>query len=174
VESDHEILRQLLVRWVRETGRKAVICPEMTYQIPLGREQLLERLPQDVRASVIWRDRFWICNEAASTYERAAAVVSIENHSPILANGRGTPAFHLRQPTDSIKGHMWHDVGLSRFVFEIEEARLDVLWSMVQKSAERDPEVVMLCEKARKSSTHLLHGMVREALRAARSGARKS
>jgi hypothetical protein len=169
VETDHEILRQLLARWVRETGRKAIIVPEMTYQIPLGKEQLLERLPADVRPMVVWRDRFWLCDEAAATYARAAAVVSIENHSPILANGQATPAFYLRQPTDSIKGQMWHDVGLSKFTFEIDDAQIEPLWAMVQKAAERDAETIQLCENARDFSAGILRAMVEETLKAAGS-----
>ncbi|MEX0882780.1 MAG: hypothetical protein WDZ72_04835, partial [Cyclobacteriaceae bacterium] len=44
-----------------------------------------------------------------------------ECHSPILAAVKGTPAFYLRQPEDTIKGQMWYDIGLSDWVFEIEQ-----------------------------------------------------
>jgi len=43
-------------------------------------------------------------------------------HSPILAITGGTPAVHLRQPTDTRKGQMWRDVGLERWLFEIDKA----------------------------------------------------
>jgi polysaccharide pyruvyl transferase WcaK-like protein len=41
-------------------------------------------------------------------------------HSPIIAFHEGTPAIYLRQPTDSRKGQMWRDVGLSDWLFEID------------------------------------------------------
>jgi hypothetical protein len=47
-------------------------------------------------------------------------VVSFEMHSPILAVAAGTPAVHLRQPTDTRKGQMWRDVGLGQWLFEID------------------------------------------------------
>jgi polysaccharide pyruvyl transferase WcaK-like protein len=67
-------------------------------------------------------DRYWLTAEAASVYAKAAAVVSFEMHSPILAVAAGTPAVHLRQPTDTRKGQMWRDVGLARWLFEIDDS----------------------------------------------------
>jgi polysaccharide pyruvyl transferase WcaK-like protein len=63
-----------------------------------------------------------LTDEAASTYAQATAVVSLEMHSPIIAIANGTPAIHVRQPTDTRKGQMWHDVGLSDWLFEVDEA----------------------------------------------------
>jgi hypothetical protein len=42
-------------------------------------------------------------------------------HSPIIALANGTPAIHVRQPTDTRKGQMWRDVGLSEWLFEIDD-----------------------------------------------------
>lgn len=120
-EADHAKLREAICRWVRETGLKVLLCPEMTYQVELGRREVLERLPEDVRAQVVWRDRYWLPDEAASVYARARALVSFELHSPIMAVAAGTPAVYLRQPTDTCKGQMWRDVGLQPWIFEIEE-----------------------------------------------------
>jgi len=66
-------------------------------------------------------NRYWLCDEAASLYANATAVISMECHSPIIACYNNTPAFYLRQPQDTIKGQMWYDVGLKDWVFEIEE-----------------------------------------------------
>jgi hypothetical protein len=60
-------------------------------------------------------------DEASSVYKRAAAVLSCECHSPILAAAQGTPCIYVHQPQDGIKGHMWEDVGLKHWYFEIEE-----------------------------------------------------
>jgi polysaccharide pyruvyl transferase WcaK-like protein len=119
-EPDHAKLRAAIVAWVRQTGSKALLCPEMTYQVKLLRPLLFDPVPDDVKARVVVRPSYWLTDEAASTYARAAAVVSLEMHSPIIAVANGTPAIHLREPTDTRKGQMWRDVGLGDWLFEIE------------------------------------------------------
>ncbi|RPH47464.1 MAG: polysaccharide pyruvyl transferase family protein, partial [Planctomycetota bacterium] len=125
VEADHAKLRTAIVAWVRETGNRALLCPEMTYQVELLRPLLFDPLPADVKAKAVVRSSYWLTDEAASTYRRAAAVVSLEMHSPIIAIANGRPAIHLRQPTDTRKGQMWRDVGLQDWLFEIDAAAGD-------------------------------------------------
>jgi polysaccharide pyruvyl transferase WcaK-like protein len=124
-EADHAKLRTAIVAWVKKTGMKALLCPEMTYQVELLKPLLFDPLPDDVRPNVVVRPGYWLTDEAASTYRRAAAVVSLEMHSPILAIAGGRPAIHLRQPTDTRKGQMWRDVGLQEWLFEIDDATGD-------------------------------------------------
>ena len=38
-----------------------------------------------------------------------------------MAIAAGTPSFYLRQPTDTIKGQMYYDLGLNDWVFEIDD-----------------------------------------------------
>ncbi|AGA28658.1 polysaccharide pyruvyl transferase family protein [Singulisphaera acidiphila] len=121
-EPDHAKLREAITGWVRGTGNKALLCPEMTYQVELLRPLLFDRLPEDVKPHVVVRPGYWLTDEAASTYARAAAIVSCEMHSPIIAIANGTPAIHVRQPTDTRKGQMWRDVGLGDWLFEVETA----------------------------------------------------
>ena len=119
-EEDHAKLREVMITWVRETGQKVLVCPEMTYQVPLMDELLIDPLPDDVKPHVVKRG-YWMPDEAASVYARARAVVSFECHSPIMAIAAGTPSFYLRQPTDTIKGQMYYDLGLDDWVFEIDD-----------------------------------------------------
>lgn len=114
--SDHAMLRDLIVHWVRQTGQKVLACPEMTYAIPLAKEQLVDPLPEDVKKNVVWRDMFWRCDEAASVYARSTAVVSMDCHSPIIALVNGTPTIHLRLPSDTTKSQMFADIGLKEWV----------------------------------------------------------
>lgn len=137
-DADHHRLRELIIRWVRTTGSKVLVCPEMTYQVRLARELLVEPLPDDVKRSVIWRDSFWMSDEAASVYARAAAVVSFECHSPIIALTVGTPALHVRQPTDTCKAQMFRDVGAGEWLLEMDEAAPEALWSRLD-AVQRDP-----------------------------------
>ena len=133
VEADHTVLRDLIIRYVRQTGHRVLTCPEMTYQIGVAKTQLIDRLPEDVRSHVVWRDTYWLPDEAASIYARAQAVVSLDCHSPIIAVANGTPAFYVRQPTDTCKGQMYHDVGMDDWIFEIEQTSGAELWVRLEK-----------------------------------------
>ena len=119
-ESDHAKLREAMIAWVRNTGNKVLVCPEMTYQIEIMDELLIDPLPPDVRPNVVKRG-YWLPDEAASVYEKAFAVLSFECHSPIIAAANTTPFFYLRQPEDTIKGQMYYDLGFDQWVFEIEK-----------------------------------------------------
>jgi polysaccharide pyruvyl transferase WcaK-like protein len=119
-EIDHAKLREAIITWVRKTGNKVLVCPEMTYQVDIMDELLIDPLPEDVKPFVQKRG-YWFPDEAASVYAKAFAVLSFECHSPIIALRNGTPAFYLRQPEDTIKGQMYYDLGLKDWVFEIEQ-----------------------------------------------------
>lgn len=119
-EGDHAKLREAIIRWVRETGHNALLCAEMTYELDLLDPLLYRPLPEDVRRKVFKQPAYWLTDTAASLYRRAAAVISFECHSPIIAAANDTPCVYVRQPEDGIKGQMWRDIGLPRWVLEIE------------------------------------------------------
>jgi polysaccharide pyruvyl transferase WcaK-like protein len=119
-ERDHAKLREGIAAWVRTTGMKVFVVPEMTYAVTRLRPLLFDGLPAEVKPRVAVLDRYWLTDEAAAVYARAAAVASFEQHSPIMAIANGTPAVLLRQPTDTRKGQMWRDVGLDDWIFEID------------------------------------------------------
>lgn len=120
-EADHAKLRHVIAEWVRRTGMKALVCPEMTYQLDIIHPLVIDPLPDDVKPNVAARDAFWLPDEAGSVYKRARAVISMECHSPLIAYAHGTSAFYVRQPEDTIKGQMYYDFGLDDWVFEIGE-----------------------------------------------------
>lgn len=119
-EVDHEKLRDVIIRWVRETGMKVLVCPEVTYQVELGKEILMDRLPQDVKSKVVWRSTYWLPDLAQGVYAKSRALVCFEPHSPIMAINRGIPAMYVRQPSDTRKGQMFKDIGLGEWLFEID------------------------------------------------------
>jgi hypothetical protein len=137
-ESDNARLRDLIVHYVRNTGGRVLACPEMTYQIELAKQTLFDPLPADVKPNVVWRDTYWLPDEAASIYAKALAVVSMECHSPLIAYHQGTPAIHVRQPTDTCKGQMYADIGAGEWLFEVEETDGQQLWSRLAV-IHRDP-----------------------------------
>ncbi|WP_397382945.1 polysaccharide pyruvyl transferase family protein [Prosthecobacter sp.] len=129
---DHAPLSDLITLWVRETGLKVILCPEMTYEIVVAKEHLLDPLPADVKPNVVWRDTFWLADEACSVYARATAIVSAECHSPIMALSQGTPALYVRNPVDTVKGQMFRDLGLGDWVFESGETSGQQLWEKLK------------------------------------------
>jgi polysaccharide pyruvyl transferase WcaK-like protein len=120
-EADHAKLREVIIQWIRTTGHKVLLCPEMTYEVSIIKPLLYTPLPEDVKAKVVPMDRYWLTDEAASVYRQARAVVSMECHSPIMACVNGRPAFYVRQPHDTWKGQMYRDLGLKEWIFEVEE-----------------------------------------------------
>jgi polysaccharide pyruvyl transferase WcaK-like protein len=137
-ERDHAKLRDLIIAYVRATGNKVMVCAEMTYQVEMGREVLVNPLPAEVKRNVVWRDTYWLPDEAASIYAQAQCVVSVECHSPLIALHQGTPTFYVRQPTDTCKGQMYRDLGANDWFFEVDETNGAQLWSRLEGIV-RDP-----------------------------------
>lgn len=132
-EKDHAKLRDMMTAYIKATGNKVLVCAEMTYQVEMGKKVLVDPLPEAIRKNVIWRDTYWLPDEAASIYARAQCVVSVECHSPLIALHQGTPAFYVRQPTDTCKGQMYRDFGAGDWLFEIDETDGAKLWSSLEK-----------------------------------------
>jgi polysaccharide pyruvyl transferase WcaK-like protein len=115
-------VRDAVIEIVRNTRMRVLLCPEDTTQIGITRKWIYDRLPDDVLPRVVWRDRFWMPDEAASVYAQSAAVVSTEQHSPILAVAAGVPAVLGRWATQSTKGFMWRDLGMDDWLFDFDRA----------------------------------------------------
>lgn len=120
-EEDHAKLREAITAFVRRTGGKVLLCPEMTYELDILDPLLYSPLPADVKPHVVRRKTFWLPDEAASVYRHATLVLSCECHSPIIAAAQGTPCIYVHQPEDGIKGQMWKDIGLGDWYFDIEQ-----------------------------------------------------
>jgi len=121
-EHDHKPLRDSITAVVRQTGLKVLLCPEDMTQMAVGRENLLEKLPADVRDNVVWREKFWLTDQALSVYVRSAGLFGSEMHSPIMAVGNGIPAIVCRFAEQTSKGYMWKDIGLGEWLFDLDVA----------------------------------------------------
>lgn len=121
-EQDLSPYREAITAVVRQTSMKILICPEDVTQIRLGKTFLFDRLPDDVRRRVVWRDRFWLPDEALSIYTQSAGLFGLEQHSPIMCIGNGIPAFVGRFAEQTSKGFMWKDIGLSEWLFDSDSA----------------------------------------------------
>ena len=120
-EHDHAPLRAAIIAITRETSMKILVCPEDSTQMETGKELLIDPLPDDVKAKVVWREKFWLTDEAISTYVRSAGLVSLEMHSPIMALGNGVPALVCRFAEQTTKGFMWKNIGLDDWLFDLDQ-----------------------------------------------------
>jgi hypothetical protein len=120
-EHDHAPLREAIVAVVRETGLAVLVCPEDRTQMAIGRERIVERLPDDVRRRVVWRENYWLPDEALSTYLQSAGLFGNEMHSPIMCVGNGVPAIVCRFAEQTSKGIMWRDIGLGDWLFDLDD-----------------------------------------------------
>jgi polysaccharide pyruvyl transferase WcaK-like protein len=159
-ETDHAKMREAITAWVRSTGRQVLLAPEMTYQVPLLRPLLYDKLPDDVKPHVVVLDRYWLTAEAAGVYAQAAAILSFEQHSPIIAIAAGVPAVLLRQPTDTRKGRMWYDIGLNDWVFEIDRSTGTEIAERVMQIGRNLPAARATAEKARNFAHQRMAAMI--------------
>lgn len=159
-EKDHAKVREGITAWVRETGMRVLLAPEMTYAVPLLRPLLFDRLPDDVKPRVSCLDRYWLTAEACAVYAKAAAVVSLEQHSPIMAVSAGVPAVLVRQPTDTRKGRMWYDLGMSDWVFEVDQTTGAQIAERLVAIGRDLPAARALAEKARALANERMAAMI--------------
>ncbi|RYD29417.1 MAG: polysaccharide pyruvyl transferase family protein, partial [Verrucomicrobiaceae bacterium] len=138
-EHDHAPLRDAIIQVVRNTDMKILVCPEDSTHMEVGKEMLVDPLPDDVKAKVVWRKDFWLTDEAVSTYVRSAGLFGNDMHSPIMCIGNGVPAIYCRLLEKTTKGIMWKDIGLSEWFFDFDnEADLPRLAPAVLAMA-KDP-----------------------------------
>lgn len=149
-EHDHAPLRAAIAAVVRETSLKVLLCPEDMSQMAVGREWVLDKLPADVARRVVWRERFWLTDEALSTYVRSAGLFGLEMHSPIMCVGNGTPAIVARFEEQTSKGMMWRDIGLGDWLFDFDrDADIARFPAAVVKMLTRQQESRQLVTQAR-------------------------
>jgi polysaccharide pyruvyl transferase WcaK-like protein len=120
-EHDHAPLREAIVAVVRNTSMKVLICNEDETETAIGKVWVLDQLPADVRARVVWLDRPWLLPEAVGVYKRSAGLFSNEMHSPIMCIAHGVPAIVNRWVEQSSKGRMWEDIGLPEWLFNFDD-----------------------------------------------------
>lgn len=169
-EIDHAKLRAAIIKWVRTSGQKVVVCPEMTYQTDIIQPLVIAPLPPDVKKRVVPHDQYWLPDEAGSLYRDASAVLSMECHSPIIACAHGTPGLYVRQPTDTIKGQMWYDIGLKDWTFEIDAVdqqqiseRVIDLYRHYPQSLEKLKSVMQLIQQRQKRTMQIVKSAVLKA-----------
>lgn len=166
-ESDHAKLRAVVVAWVRTTGGKVLVCPEMTYQVDIIKPLVVDPLPAEVKKQVVPLERYWLTDEAAAVYRQARMVVSMECHSPIMAIANGRPAFYLRQPTDTWKGQMYPDLGLGEWRLDVDSLSAEEMTTRILRVENDYEHALNVVRKANAAAAERFAAtmpMVRQAL----------
>ncbi|MCF0069742.1 polysaccharide pyruvyl transferase family protein [Dyadobacter sp. CY261] len=166
-EHDHIPLREAIIAVTRQTQMKVLICHEDETEMGIGKEWLLDKLPDDVKKKVVWLDHLWTLDEAVSVYKRSAGLFGNEMHSPIMCIGNGIPAIVVRWVEQSSKGVMWEDIGLKEWLFNFDcEADVQRLVPTVLAMAKDPGAAKAKAGKAQAFTHHRLRQTMAEVLKA--------
>lgn len=114
------VYRELVTEWVKKTGYKVLIAPEVKKEMEHNKRLIHDPLPIEIRRNVVNLDTFWNADEAASVFARAHTIVCHEPHSPIIALANGTPIIHTYSEFHSPKCWMFKDIGLAEWLLEFD------------------------------------------------------
>lgn len=133
-EHDHAPHREAIKKVLENTDLKILLCPEDQTQMAVGKEMLLDPIPDSLKTDrIVWRPNYWLTGEAVSVYIRSAGLFGNEMHSPIMCIGHGIPAIVCRWAEQTSKGYMWDDIGLSDWLFNFD----------VEEDVKRLPDTVL-------------------------------
>lgn len=164
-EHDHAPLRQAIIDVVQQTDMKVLVCPEDQTQMQIGKEMLVDKLPADVRKRVVWRPNYWLTGEAVSVYVRSAGLFGNEMHSPIMCIGAGVPAVVCRWAEQTTKGYMWDDIGLSEWLFDMDDPASVAKLAPTVVSIAKHPQAAKQKAVAAQKRVEALQAMTMEVLK---------
>lgn len=138
-EHDHAPLRDAITQVVRQTRAKVLLCPEDRSQMKVGKELIFDKLPEDVRPRVVWRENYWLTDEALSVYRQSLGLFGLEMHSPIMCIGNRIPALVGRFEEQTSKGMMWNAIGRQDWLFDFDQPAQLAQLSETVVSLVKDP-----------------------------------
>jgi polysaccharide pyruvyl transferase WcaK-like protein len=116
-----EQTREIITRWVKETGLPVALVPEVQKGLDPARKMVYEVLPPEVRQAVRFQPDYWMPDEAQYVYAKALALTSAEMHSIILALAAGTPSVHFYFRQAGLKQWMMRDIGLPEWLLDQDQ-----------------------------------------------------
>ena len=126
-----KVYQDLIARWVRQTGWKVVIAPEVYKEMESNKTFVYDPLPDDLKKHVVNFDDFWNVDEACSFYARAHTVICHEPHTPIMALAVGTPMMHTFSEFHSPKCWMFKDIGLEAWAPEFDRTPAEEMFEIL-------------------------------------------
>jgi polysaccharide pyruvyl transferase WcaK-like protein len=126
-----KVYQDLIAMWVRETGGKVVIAPEVSKEMEYNKKFLYDPLPDNLKQHVVNFDEFWNVDEACSFYARAHTVICHEPHTPMMALAVGTPMMHTFSEFHSPKCWMFKDIGLGEWAPEFDSTSAQQMFEIL-------------------------------------------
>jgi len=126
-----QVYQDLIAMWVKETGWKVVIAPEVYKEMEYNKKFIYDPLPEDLKKHVVNFDEFWNVDEACSFYKRAHTVICHEPHTPIMALAVGTPMMHTFSEFHSPKCWMFKDIGLEEWAPEFDSTPAEKMFEIL-------------------------------------------
>jgi polysaccharide pyruvyl transferase WcaK-like protein len=120
-----EKLREVIMRWVTETGLKVLLAPEVEEEIVYAKRLLYDALPKKIQQNVVHKAEWWNMDEACSVYKQAHSLVAMEPHSCIMALANRVPMIHFFSRRHGLKAWMFRDIGLPEWLHDIDEEPVD-------------------------------------------------
>lgn len=163
-----KVYQELIAMWVKETGYKVVIAPEVFKEMEYNKKFIYDPLPDDLKKHVVNFDEFWNVDEACSFYQRAHTVICHEPHTPIMALAVGTPMVHTFSEFHSPKCWMFKDIGLEEWAPEFDATPASKMFEILMgihkdySAAEAKVKKAMTyVEERAKSEMTVLKGIIR-------------
>lgn len=126
-----KVYQDLIAMWVKETGWKVVIAPEVFKEMEYNKKFIYDPLPEELKKHVVNFDEFWNADEACSFYARAHTVICHEPHTPIMALAMGTPMMHTFSEFHSPKCWMFKDIGLEEWAPEFDSTPAEKMFEIL-------------------------------------------
>lgn len=162
-----KVYQDLIAMWVKETGYKVVIAPEVEKEMEYNKKFIYDTLPEDLKKQVVNFDEFWNVDEACSFYARAHTVICHEPHTPIMALAMGTPMMHTFSEFHSPKCWMFKDIGLEEWAPEFDSTPAEKMFEILMgihkdyPAAEAKVKKAMAyVEERAKSQMDVLRGII--------------
>ncbi len=128
-----KVYQDLIAMWVKQTGWKVVIAPEVYKEMQYNKKFVYDPLPDDLKKHVVNFDDFWNVDEACSFYARAHTVICHEPHTPIMALAVGTPMIHTYSEFHSPKCWMFKDIGLEEWAPEFDTTPAEKMFEILMR-----------------------------------------
>ena len=122
-EHHMQALKYMIEEFVHRTGNKVLIAHETrdTLGENNARDFLFDILNGETRKNCVYLDFFWTPEQALAVYRRTMLLVSMEMHSIIMGIGNGVPVLHIPYAECGRKRQMVRDMGLDRWLIDIDE-----------------------------------------------------
>jgi hypothetical protein len=142
------VYQELIALWVKETGGKVVIAPEVQKEMIYNKRFIYDSLPDRLKPHVVNFDEFWNVDEACSFYARAHTVICHEPHTPIMALAMGTPMMHTFSEFHSPKCWMFKDIGLEEWAPEFDRTPAAEMFGILREISRDYPAAQNKVRKA--------------------------